>query len=166
MIHRLPVASEGVLGVRLGEIPGASEVSVAQTVPLAPFPVGDPSDLLQEVERLEFVDVAVDRRLRRLQDGGELLDVPGAGRVLQETVPHEPVGEALRDRSFGPPAVLPFGKVADQAEEFAEHLLHVVDRGERGAVTQRKFERHADAVPKPHQEIKREVAGRAFEGEK
>ena len=61
---------------------------------------------------------------------------------------HDPAGDAgltvnaLFSVSLRPPSVLAVRQVPDEAQELAQHLLEVGDRGEGGAVAERQFKGH------------------------
>src|SRR5467141_3404796 len=76
MVDRLAIILDRDLDVRFDEIPGLREVPVSDTVALPDRPSLRHVHLVEEVHLLQFVDVPIDRRLRRLQLRGELLDGP------------------------------------------------------------------------------------------
>src|SRR5205807_4108959 len=76
MVDRLAVVLHGNLHVRFDEVPRFREISVSDPVALADRPALVHVHLVQEVHLLQFVDVTIDRRLRRLQLRRELFHGP------------------------------------------------------------------------------------------
>src|SRR2546426_501521 len=95
MIDRLAVVLHCDLHVRLDEIPGLREISVSDAVPFPDRAALCDVHLIEEVHLLQLVDVAIDRRLRRLQLRGELLDRPTLDEAAEQAFDEQPV----RDRS-------------------------------------------------------------------
>src|SRR3990172_2441539 len=93
VLDGLPVVLHRDLDVRLDEVPRAREVPVSEAVPLPQRPAVVDLRLVEEVDLLQLVEVAVHGRLRRLQLYRQLHGGPTALGPREEAL-HE---QAVRD---------------------------------------------------------------------
>ena len=114
---------------------------------MRPFPSALPRDLLEQVEGLQLVDVAIDRRFRALEDGGELFGVPRPGRILEEALSDQSVPEALLGRPLPGTRVVVLREVADPSEELRQHLVGVLVTGVSGVRYRRASSKGIRAGP-------------------
>src|SRR5207249_335439 len=117
MVDRLAVILHRDLHVRFDEIPGLREIPVSDAVPFADRATLRDVHLVEEVHLLQLVDVPIDRRLRRLQLRGELLDRPTLVESAEEAFDEQPVWDGIPHGTRVRLRIVPFRDVSDLREE-------------------------------------------------
>src|SRR3990172_2165819 len=147
VLDGLPVVLHRDLHVRLDEVPRAREVPVPEAVPLPLRPAVVHLRLVEEVDLLQLVQVAVHGRLRRLQLHRQLLGGPTALGPREEALDEQAVGNGVVDRFRVRLWVVALRKVAYLLEELRCDVLQVLERRERRVAHHIDLETHGDPIP-------------------